>query len=68
MNLNFIAIGIISLLPIIIGYFWYHPNSKISNWSKIDFVDYRDIKIKQIIALIILSAILILGYINIVIH
>lgn len=68
MNLNFIAIGIISLIPLVIGYFWYHPNSKIRNWSKINFVDYGDLKIKQVVALFIFSATLIFGYINIVIH
>lgn len=68
MELNYIAFGLISFIPLLIGYFWYHPNSLISKWTNTTFVSYNDIRPKQIMAILILSIILVYGYINLVIH
>jgi len=68
MHLNYYAFFLISFIPMVIGYYWYHPKSFIRKWSGEIFIDPRELNLKQIIILLILSFALVYGYINLIIH
>jgi len=68
MNLNYLAFFLIAFIPLIIGSYWYHPNSFISRYSKIDFIDLKELGLLKIIMLFLLSFTLVYGYINLIIH
>lgn len=68
MNLNYSAFFLISFIPLAIGYYWYSPNSFISKWSKIEFKKPSNFTLGQIVSCLILSFILVYGYINLIIH
>jgi len=68
MELNYTSFGLIAFLPLIIGYFWYHPNSVIKKWSNVDTIAFNAFGIKKLSLLFLLSLILVYGYINLVIH
>lgn len=68
MNLNYFAFLLIAFIPLVIGGYWYHPNSFISKYSKLKFVNFRDISVFKIAVLFLLSLTLVYGYINLVIH
>ena len=68
MNLNYTAFFLISFIPLFIGYYWYHPKSAISKWSKIDFSEPRKLSFVQVLILFVLSFTLVYGYINLIIH
>lgn len=68
MNLNYLAFFLISFIPLIIGSYWYHPNSFISKYSKLKFAKRSDLSIGKILFLFVLSFGLVYGYINMVIH
>jgi len=68
MNLNYTAFILISFIPLIIGYYWYSPNTPISKWSGQGFINPRELHISRIIILFLLSFTLVYGYINLIIH
>ena len=68
MNLNYFAFFLIAFIPLIIGYYWYHPNSFISKYSKIKFTNFKEISAAKILMLFLLSLTLVYGYINLIIH
>lgn len=68
MNLNYFAFFLISFIPLIIGYYWYHPNSFISKYSKLKFTNFKEIGAVKILMLFFLSLTLVYGYINLIIH
>lgn len=67
MNLNYSAVALISLLPIIIGYFWYNPKWALFK-SEEQHIDFSKISIVKLIILIILSLTIVYGYMNLIIH
>ncbi|MFK7755981.1 MAG: hypothetical protein AB8B53_03495 [Flavobacteriales bacterium] len=68
MNLNYPAFFLIAFIPLIIGMYWYHPKSFISKYSKVKFVNIKELGFIRILALLLLSLTLVYGYINLVIH
>jgi len=68
MNLDYLAFFLIAFIPLIIGWYWYHPNSFISKYSKIEFINFKALGITKILMLFILSFTLVYGYINLIIH
>jgi len=68
MNLNYLAFFLIAFIPLLIGCYWYHPKSFISQWSGITFKNPRDLNIRQIGVCFLLSFSLVYGYINLIIH
>ncbi len=68
MNLNYTAFFLISFLPLLLGIFWYHPNSPISKWSGVKFANPLTMSWLKIVLLFVLSFALVFGYINLVIH
>ena len=69
MNLNYLAFFLIAFVPLIIGAFWYHPNSPMLRWANVeDFKKPSQIGIGKIILAFILSFTLVYGYINMIIH
>ena len=68
MDLNYLAFFLISFIPLIIGYYWYGPNSFISKWSKVEFKNPKSFSLGQIVTCFILSLTLVYGYINLIIH
>lgn len=68
MDLNYLAFFLIAFIPLIIGSYWYHPKSLISEYSKLEFAKKSDLSISKIIILFSLSFVLVYGYINLVIH
>ena len=68
MNLNYLAFFLISFIPLIIGYFFYSPNSIITKWSGETFKSPQKFSTTQIILCFLLSVALVFGYINLVIH
>ncbi len=68
MDLNYLAFSLISFIPLFIGFFWYHPKSKIIKWSGEVFINPKELSILQIVMLFILSLTLVYGYINLIIH
>lgn len=68
MNLNYLAFFFIAFIPLIIGGYWYHPKSFISKYSKIEFIDFKEIGFTKVVILFSLSLILVYGYINLIIH
>ncbi|MEO1514081.1 MAG: DUF1761 family protein [Bacteroidota bacterium] len=68
MNLNYFAFFLIAFIPLIIGCYWYHPNSLISKYSKIKFTGFKEISVGKIVTLFLLSLTLVYGYINLTIH
>jgi len=68
MNLNYIAFLLIAFIPLVIGAYWYHPNSFISKYSKLEFTNLKEIGVSKILILFVMSLALVYGYINLVIH
>lgn len=68
MNLNYLAFFLISFVPLLIGFFWYNPNSFISKWSGESFQNPRELRPIRVLTLFLLSFTLVYGYINLVIH
>jgi len=68
MDLNYLAFILIAFIPMIIGLYWYHPGSFISRYSKLEFVNIKELGIIKILVLFILSFTLVYGYINLIIH
>lgn len=68
MNLNYIAFFLISFVPLIIGFYWYHPKSIISKWSGQTFQKLSRVSLIQILVLFILSIGFVYGYMNLIIH
>jgi len=68
MNLNYFAFFSIAFIPLILGYYWYHPKSFISKWSGEGFRSPQEFSFRQVLFLFILSFTLVYGYINLVIH
>ncbi len=69
MNLNYTAFFLISFIPLLIAAFWYHPNSPMMRWSKVEgFVKPSSLSPLKLLLAFILSFILVYGYINLVIH
>lgn len=68
MNLNYLAFFLISFLPLIIGYFWYHPDYAISKWSGEEYQFGNRLSPFKIFVLFVLSFTLVYGYINLIIH
>ena len=69
MNLNYLAFFLISFVPLIIAYVWFHPRLAISKWasSNIQSNPIRLTPFKILLALI-MSITIVYGYINLVIH
>jgi hypothetical protein len=68
MNLNYLAFFLIAFVPLIIGSYWYHPQSFISKYSKLSFSKKSELNSSKIIILFLLSFTLVYGYINLIIH
>jgi len=68
MNLNYLAFLLISFIPLIIGWYWYHPKSVISKYTNIEFINIKEIGLLKILILFFLSFTLVYGYINLIIH
>jgi len=68
MNLNYLAFFLIAFIPLIIGSYWYHPKSFISKYSKLEFVNLKELGFFRVLVLFLLSLTLVYGYINLVIH
>ena len=68
MNLNLTAIILISLIPLIIGAFWYHPRSLVTKWSGVRIVNPIHIRIRNVILLLICSFITVQVYVVLIIH
>ena len=68
MNLNYLAFFLISFVPLIIGSYWYHPNSVISKYSKVEFISLKEIGMIKGLVLFVMSFALVYGYINLIIH
>ena len=68
MNLNYIAFLLIATIPLVIGYYWYHPNSFISKYSQVKFRNLEEIGATNVLMLFLLSLALVYGYINLIIH
>lgn len=68
MNLNYLSFFLISFIPLIIGYYWYNPNSYIAKWSGEEFKNPQKFSITQIAICFLLSFALVYGYMNLVIH
>jgi len=69
MNLNYTAFFLIAFLPLIIAAFWYHPNSRMVKWAKIDsLINPLNLRPLQILWAFLLSFTLVYGYINLIIH
>lgn len=68
MNLNYLAFFLISFVPLIIGLYWYHPKSVISQWSRVEFVNLKNLSFSKLVIFFLLSFTLVYGYINLVIH
>jgi hypothetical protein len=68
MNLNYLAFFLISFVPLIIGYFWYQPNSRISQWAGVKLVHPKKLSIPKIVLLFMSSLALTYGYMNLIIH
>ncbi len=68
MNLNYPAFFLIAFVPLMIGYFWYHPKSPVLHWSGVEMPPIQNLSIFKILILFFLSFTLVYGYINIVIH
>jgi len=67
MNINYPVVALISLLPIIIGYFWYNPKWRLFK-SAVHHTDFSNISITKLIILYILSVTIVYGYMNLIIH
>jgi len=68
MNLNYLAFFLISFIPLIIGYYWYHPKSMISKLSGEDNPGFQQIGLGKLLLLFAASFALVYGYINLIIH
>lgn len=68
MSLNYFAFFLISFIPLMIGSYWYSPNSFIAKWTNQKFNNPRNFSLLQIIACFFLSVTLVYGYVNLVIH
>lgn len=47
MNLNYLAFFLIAFVPLLIGRYWFDPNSLISKYSKIEFINFKELGIKK---------------------
>ena len=68
MNLNYTAFFLIAFVPLLIGWLWYHPNSWMMKWSKMELENPSKLGFGQVLMLFVLSFGLVYGYINLVVH
>ena len=68
MNLNYLAFFLISLLPLVIGYFWFHPKFLMSKVTGLEIKSPQTFKLGEVLVCFILSLIIVYGYINLIIH
>lgn len=68
MNLNYLAFFLISFVPLLIGAFWYHPNSIIRRKFGFDNNSSFQFGIGKLVLMFLLSFTLVYGYINLIIH
>jgi len=68
MNLNYFAYLLIAFIPLVVGWYWYHPNSFISKYSKLKFTKFKELGALKLAILFALSLTLVYGYINLIIH
>lgn len=69
MNLNYLAFFLISFLPILIAYLWYHPNSWVlKQFNLQEQYSFTNMKWQQGIIAFIMSGSLVYGYMNLIIH
>lgn len=68
MHLNYLAFFLIAFIPLIIGWYWYHPNSFMSKFSKVEFSNPSELGFAKVIILFVLSFTLVYGYMNLIIH
>jgi len=68
MDLNYLAFLLIAFIPLIIGMYWYHPQSFISKYSKLEFIDFKELGFTKVLVLFLLSLLLVYGYISLIIH
>lgn len=68
MNLNYLAFFLISFVPLIIGSFWYHPNSVIR--KKFGMPSQADARfgIGKLAIMFLFSFSIVYGYMNLIIH
>jgi len=67
MHLNYTAYLLISFLPLMIGYIWYNPKWSIFK-SANQTADIRSLAMIKILALLLLSFMIVYGYMNLIIH
>ncbi len=68
MNLNYLAFFLISFIPLILAFYWYHPASFISKWSGLIFHTPKKFNGPRYLLYFLLSFTLVYGYINLIIH
>lgn len=68
MDLNYTAFFLISFIPLLIGYAWYHPKAPLRKKMGADHIGFTHLSVTQIIICFVLSFILVYGYINLIIH
>jgi len=68
MNLNYLSFFLISFLPLLIGYYWYSPNSFISKWSGEKFNSPRQLSVSKLVLYFVLNLAFVYGYMNLIIH
>jgi len=69
MNLNYVAFFLISFVPLIIGYAWYHPNNPVFQGARAkEGISLAHLSIAKLIVLFLLSFAIVYGYINLIIH
>ncbi len=69
MDLNYLAFFLISFIPLMLGRFWYRPQSSILKWSgEHPIISQSKWNIAKYLWAFILSITLIYGYINLIIH
>jgi len=69
MNLNYLAFFLISFVPLVVAWFYYHPKSIfVKNMGNEELFNPTKVKVGQVIYAFILSVAIVYGYINLVIH
>ncbi len=68
MNLNYTAFALISFIPLITAFIWYHPKAPFTRWAGFSTNSVLDWSIYKIVIAFILSVALVYGYMNLIIH
>ncbi len=68
MNLNYFAFAIISLVPLMLSYFWYSENSLFKNIFKIELNSLPSLSLKYFLLYYFMGVTMVYGYMNLVIH